>query len=151
MKHIKVIILFFFVVGFTSCDYTMYVAVRNYREPGRVNVTYQKTGNTFFNNDTLLLNRIGNSTKFDSSLLRVNTSKDSYYFIAPREKEIGLRPISLGQPITQVHLVNSSDSSWTINLWDRKEFKKLKKLGRIRTKGFIFTTSIFIENKKYDS
>lgn len=146
MKHFKIIVLTFFVFGLTSCDYTMYVAVRNYKEPCRVNVTYQKSGNTFFDNDTLLLKALDNS-KFDTSLLRVNTSTDSYYFIAPREKEIALRPMSLGQPIKQVEIINSSDSSWTINLWDRKEFKKLKKSGQVKTKGFIFTTSIFIENK----
>lgn len=146
MRYIKIIILTFFVAGFTSCDYTTYVAVRNYREPCRVNVTYQKYGSTFFDNDTLLLKVIGNS-KLDSSLLRINTSTNSYYFIAPREKEIALNPISLGQPIKQVQVMNSSDSSWTINLWDKKGLKKLKKSGQVKTKGFIFTTSIFIENK----
>jgi len=124
----------------------VYVAVRNYKEPCKVNVTYQKSGGTFFDNDTLLLKPINNS-EFDSSLLRVNTSAESYYFIAPREKEIALRPISLGQPIRQVEIISSSDSLWTINLWDRNEFKTLKKSGQIKTKGFIFTTSIYIENK----
>jgi hypothetical protein len=124
----------------------MYVAVRNYKEPCKVHVTYQRSGNTFFDNDTLLLKPMNNS-EFDGSLLRVNTSGNSYCFIAPREKEIALKPISLGQPIKQVEIISSSDSLWRINLWDRKEFKKLKKSGRIKTKGFIFTTSIYIENK----
>ena len=146
MGLFKIIVLAFFVVGLTSCDYTMYVAVRNYKEPCRVNVTYQKSGNTFFDSDTLLLSALDHP-QFDSSLLRFNTSADSYYFIAPREKEIALRPKSLGNPIKQVEIINSSESSWTINLWDRKEFRKLKKSALIKTKGFIFTTSIFIENK----
>lgn len=146
MRHIKTITLIFFIVSLTSCDYSMYVAVRNYKEPCKVNVTYRKSGNTFFDSDTLLLKPINNS-EFDSSLLRVNTSHNSYYFIAPREKEIALRPRSLGQPIRQVEIISSSDSLWRINLWDRDEFKKLKKSGQIKTKGFIFTTSIYIENK----
>lgn len=146
MKHFKIIIPAFFVFVFTSCDYTMYVAVQNYKEPCRVNVTYQKSGNTFFDNDTLMVKTI-NSAKSDSSLVRVNTSSNSYYFIAPREKEIGLRPRSLGNPIVQVEMINSSDSSWKINLRDRKAIWDLKKSGLIKTKGFIFTTAIFIENK----
>ncbi len=123
----------------------MYVAVRNYRELCKVNVAYQKQGNTFFDSDTLLLKSINNS-QFDSSLIRVNTSANSYYFLAPHNKEIALRPQSLGQPIKQVNISNSEDSTWKIDLWDRKEFKKLKKSGQIETQGFIFTTSIFINN-----
>lgn len=143
---IRLFNIILFILGLTSCDYTMYVAVRNYKEPCRVKVTYQKSGNTFFDNDTLLLRALNNST-FDSSLLRVNTSTDSYYFIAPRQKEIALRPQSLGQPIKQIEIINSSNSSWVINLRDREEFKKLKRSGQLKTKGFIFTTAIFIENK----
>lgn len=148
MKQFKAIIFTLCILGLTSCDYTMYVAVRNYKDPCRVNVTYQKSGYTFFDKDTLLLRGLDNS-EFDSSLIRNNnTSTDSYYFIAPRLKEIALRPQSLKQqPIKQVEIINSSDSSWVINLWDRKEFKKLKKSGQLKTKGFIFTTSILIENK----
>ena len=73
MRQLKIITFIFFVIGLTSCDHTMYIAVRNYKEPCKVNVAYQKDVNSFFDTDTLLLKPIGNS-KFDSSLIRVNTS-----------------------------------------------------------------------------
>ena len=146
MTPARILILSFFAISFIACDHTTYVAVRNYKEPCRVDVTYQKSGNTFFDNDTLKVKTIGNSNA-DSSLLRSNTSADSYYFTAPAGKEIALRPASLGQPIKQVKISNSTDSSWTINLWDRKEYKKLKKAGKIKTKGFIIRAAILIENK----
>ena len=147
MRKIKIILISYFVVGLTSCDFTMYVGVRNFRQPCRVNVEYQRVGNPFFDKDTLLVGDIENIV-VDSSLLRVNTSSNSYYFIAPNKKEVALRPVALGaQPIKTVTIINSSDSIWTINLWDRKQFKQLKKSGQIKTKGFIFTNSILIENK----
>jgi hypothetical protein len=124
----------------------MHVAVRNYKEPCRVEVTHEKSGAAFFDSDTLLLRDLDHPP-FDSFLLRYNTSADSYYFIAPTEKEVSLRPIALGNPIKQVEIIKSSEPSMTINLLDRKQFRKLKKSGMIKTKGFIFTMSIFIENK----
>ena len=147
MRHIKMILISYFVVGLTSCDYTMYVGVRNFKQPCRVNVEYQRVGNPFFDKDTLLVRDIENSV-VDTSLLRINTSSNSYYFIAPNKQEVALRPIALGaQPIKNVTIINSADSIWIINLWDRKQFKQLKKSGQIKTKGFIFTNSILIENK----
>ncbi len=146
MRHFPILICAMLVVSLTSCDHTTYVSVRNYKEPCRVSVTYQKSGNSYFDNDTLFLKGI-DSSKFDSSLLRVNTSPDSYYFIAPSNKEVVLNPISLGQPIRQVEIVCSPDSLWTVNIWNRKDMKQLKQWGRVKTKGFIFRTSIVIENK----
>ena len=146
IKQQKIITLAFLITYLTSCDYTMNVAVRNYKRPCRVNITYQKSIDTFFDNDTLLFSSL-DSRQFDSSLLRFNTSANSYYFIAPSNKEITLHPKSIGNPIEKVEIFDSSDSSWTINLWDRKEIRRLKRSGLIKTKGFLFTTSIFIENK----
>lgn len=146
MGHIKISLLAILGFGLTSCDYSMHVAVRNYKEPCRVNVTYQKTANTLSDNDSLLVKFIDNP-KFDNSLDLINTSSNSYYFTAPSNKEVVLKPVSLGQPIKQIEIINSPDSAWKIDLGDRKQFKKLKKSGQIKTKGFIFTTSIFIENK----
>jgi len=98
------------------------------------------------NHSALAIKTIG-KPDFDSSLVRINTSTSAYYFIAPRVKEIALSPTSLGQPIKQIEIINPSDSSWIINLWNRKEFKKLKKSGQIKTRSFVFPIAIFIENK----
>lgn len=141
-KLIITAILYFVVV---SCDHTTYVAVRNYKEPCRVLVTYEKSGNTIIDHDSLKLRNI-NSTKIHSLIVRTNTSLNSYLFIAPGGKETGLMPQSLGQPIKQVEIFNTTDSPWIIHLWERKEYKKLKKSGQITTKGFIFTTEILINN-----
>src|SRR6476661_4002105 len=109
MRYINIILISCFVVGLTSCDFTMYVGVRNFRQPCRVNVEYQRVGNPFFDKDTLLVRDIEYSV-VDSSLIRVNTSSNSYYFIAPNKKEVSLRPNALGaQPIKNVAIINSSD------------------------------------------
>ena len=147
MKYLKSILLAFIIFVMTSCDYTMYVALRNYREPAKVCVTYPKAGLILWNNDTLLLKHI-NTPTFDSSLIRLNASDSSYCFIAPKGKEVALQPISFDKPpINQIRIFNSPDSVLTVNIEDRKEFKKLKKAGIIQTRGFIFTYSIFVENK----
>lgn len=147
MKYLKTILLASIIFVMTSCDYMMYVAVRNYREPAKVCVTYQKVGNTFFDNDTLQLKNIYTPT-FDSSLIRQNASDSSYCFTAPKGYEVALKPVSLGTPIQQIKIFNSPDSVLTVNLWgDRKEVKKLKKAGVIQTKGWIFTHTIIVENK----
>ncbi len=151
MRNIKIIPIYFFVACLTSCDYTVYVGIRNFKQPCRVNVEYQRVGNPFFDKDTLFVKDIEDAV-FDSSCLRVNTSSNSYYFIAPNQREVALRPVALGtQPITNVSIINSPDSIWTINLWDRKQVKQLKKSGQIKTKGFIYTRSILIENQLYQS
>jgi len=148
MKYFKSVLLAFIIFVMTSCDVTKYVAVRNYREPAKVCVTYQKVGNPFFDNDTLKLKNI-NTPKFDSSLVRQNASDSSYCFIAPMGKEVALKPIALGGlPIQQIKVFNSPDSVLTVNLWgDRNEIKRLKKAGIIQIKGWIFTHSIIVENK----
>ena len=147
MRKTKIILIFFLFIGITSCDFTMHVGVRNYKQPCRVNVEYQKVGNPFFDKDSLLVSDIEKSV-FDSTLIRINTSSNSYYFIAPNKKEVALRPFALGaQPIKHVTIINSADSIWVLNLWDKKQFKQLKKSGQIKTKGFIFTHSILIVNK----
>lgn len=130
----------------TSYDYTMYVAVRNYKEPCRVNVLYEKYGGGYYDNDTLPLKGIGNPG-FASSLVRKNTSDSTYNFIAPLESEVALRPRAFGVPIRKIEIVNESKGSWTVNLLDKKGFKQAKNAGQIKTKGFLFTSSIFIENK----
>lgn len=147
MKQIQFILMACICLLLSSCDYTMYVAVRNYREPCKVNVTFDKSVGTFFDNDTLSLKSIPNAD-FDGSLIRNNTGPGTYSFIAPHNKEIALRPVALNrQPISQIEIINAVDSSWVINLRDRAEFQKLKKSGRIKTRRFIVTTGFFIENK----
>jgi hypothetical protein len=143
-KKIVPVILYFFVV---SCDFTTYVGVRNYQGPCRVQVTYRKSGShDFFDKDSLFVRDFGNS-KIDSVIIRTNTSSDSYFFIAPGEKETGLMPNSVNeQPIKQVEIFNASDTPWIIHLWERKEFKNLKKSGRITTKGFVFASTVIINN-----
>ena len=129
-----------------SCDYSMRVSIRNYNDDCKVTVAYERFPQPIFESDTLFVKSLNNS-KWDSSLIRVNTSLNTYFFTSPKETEISLNPVSLGLPIKQVDIINSTDSTWTINLLDKKELKKLKKSGQIKTKGFIFTTSVIIENK----
>ena len=146
MKYFKLIMPAFYLFALTSCDFSMYTAVRNYKEPCKVNVVYNNTGSLINNSDTLLVKNIDDA-KPDSQLVRTNTSSNAYYFTAPQKKEIALRPVALAQPIKQVQMTNSSGSTWEINFSDKKQFKKLRKSGQIKTKGFIFTNTILIENK----
>ena len=134
------------VVGLTSCDYSMHISVRNYKEPCRVDVTYEKAGSTFFDSDTLAVKMLA-SPRLGSSLLRVNTSANTYFFTAPREREVVLNPISLGNSIKDITIANSPDSFWTIHLWDRHQLRKVKRSGQIKTSGFIFWHAISIENR----
>jgi hypothetical protein len=123
----------------------MHVAVRNYREPAKVCVTHQRAGH-YRNSDTLNLKGLDDQTSA-SLLIRENTSDSSYCFIAPKGYEVHLQPIALGTPIQQVRIINAHDSVLTVNLWNGRALRKLKRAGIIKTKAFIFTHSIFIENK----
>ncbi|HEY4967770.1 MAG TPA: hypothetical protein VII28_15300 [Puia sp.] len=145
MRPFKIIIpaLLYFIV--VSCDIVSYVGVRNYQGPCRVQVTYDKSDNTFHDNDSLFFGNF-NNTKFDSLIIRTNTSPNSYFFIAPREKVVRLMPTSLGQPIKQVEIFNAIDSPWIIHPWNRKELKKLEKLGQITLTGFPIKRAIWINN-----
>ncbi|HMG68560.1 MAG TPA: hypothetical protein VK588_12770 [Chitinophagaceae bacterium] len=145
MKYFQGSLILFLIFILTSCDHSIYVAVRNYKPACKVNVAYDGT-NTFFNNDTLFTHDL-DDPKLHGSIVRINTSPTSYSFIAPPGNEIGLRPQSFGQPIKQIEIMNSADSTWNINLWDRKQFKKLRKEGLIKIRRVIFISSIFIINK----
>mgnify|MGYP000907647428 CR=1 FL=1 len=144
MKFSLLILLTSTVLCLTSCDYTTYVALRNYKESSKVQVYYNST-NPIFNSDTLrvlsLMTPISNSL-----VVRENISLDSYTFIAPSNSEIIFQPFSLGQPIKQIDIFHTKDSITRIILWDGKAYKKLKKLGIIKDKGFIFKTRIYIDN-----
>jgi hypothetical protein len=142
----NLLIFTFLLFALTSCDYTMRVAIRNHKDPCRVQVSYERSEKIILNNDTLLVGDLYNAS-FERYILRTNTSAESYYFIAPKHKETVLAPTALGMPIKEVTIINSVDSFWKIDLRDRKVIRKLKKAGKVRTKGFIFKTSIVIENK----
>lgn len=140
------IILCFFAGVLASCDYSTSVSVRNYKkEPCRVKVAYYPGMDISSRKDTLAARDIGASA-ISSNIIRTNTSDSTYYFIAPQGKEVFLRPVALGLPVIQVDLVNG-DSIKAFNLQSRKQIRRWKKSGAITTKGFIFKTSIIINNK----
>ena len=142
----KLLLIFFTAVVLASCDYSMNISVRNYKEACKVKVNYQTDPPPLVNNDTLSLTALtANGT--NGSVLRINTVTGEYHFTCPGETEVKLMPVRLGNPITKVAITNKADSVWTIVPGDTKMLRKLKKGGLVKTKGFIFTHSIFIENK----
>lgn len=143
---IKLIALLLCCCVLISCDFTVWISLRNYREACNIKVDHQNLTEQTYYSDTLFLTNIDNP-EIKSSVIRTNTSPNKYFFTCPKQVDVALNPIALGTPIKQVDIINASDSLWSINLWNRKEFKKLKKSGQIKTKGFIFTHQITIENK----
>jgi hypothetical protein len=94
-----------------------------------------------------LMKNIQNSN-YDGFIVREPTSDSSYSFIGPVGKEVILKPVSLGTPIRKITIINSQDSTHTVDFRaGKKDLLKLKKSGIVKTKGFIFATSIIVENK----
>ncbi len=148
MRHLVcTLLLFIHIVTPTSCintsSHATYVGIRNYTSPCLIKVNFKETGESYYDGDTLNVMYL-NKYIFDTILLRTNISKNSYSFIAPSNREIGLRPMSYGRPITQIQICKSKDSILVIAMENKEVFDKLKKKGIVDFEETKFSTSIYI-------
>lgn len=115
MKLVAFILTLVF-LSFISCQRqrlktTTYIGIRNYNGPVPIIVTFKKTEGLYYDSDTLNVMHLEEYI-YDTFLLRTNINSYTYSFIAPPEREIGLRPMTIGNsPITEVTIKLSKDST----------------------------------------
>jgi hypothetical protein len=145
-KNTRYIIFALLLLQLTSCDSTMPIFINNYRGPCRVHVTYDTIERTRIDHDTLMVGTLIDKQP-EGYVVRKNESRDSYWFIAPGNRQILLFPQSFGQPIRRIEIQRDVDSTLIIELRSKKEMLNLRKEGWITIKRSILKASIQINNR----